>query len=171
MRTAAAILLSLLVAGCGDEGLPPLPVMRVEASFPKLGIANVIVVDAVDRLPLTAASLVAPDGKATPASDIDVRDRPVTGSQRLLGTGAFSGEVFAPATASVPNTGSPQFLGGAPQATSRLLAVISTASVPVNDPVGYGRQWQQYKIRLTFGRQPGPVEEREIAAPAPPPPG
>ena len=168
MRAAAAIFLCLFVAGCGDEGLPPLPVMHVEAGFPKFGIANVIVVDAVDRLPLTDATLLAPDGRTSPASDIEVRNSPVTGSQRLLGSGAFSGEVFATAASPTPNTGTPEFLGGAPQSTSRLLAAMSTASLPISDPVGYARNWRQYKIRLTFGRPPGEVETRVIAAPAPP---
>ena len=168
MRVAVAMLFCSLLVGCGEEGLQPLPVMHVEAGFPKLGLADVIVVDAVDRLALTSATLVDPDGKAAPASDIEVKDRPSMGSQRLLGSAAYTGEVFAPATSFTPNTGSPSFLGGAPQASSRLLAVISTASLPVPDPVGYARDWQRYRIRLTFGRPPGEVEEREIAAPPPP---
>ena len=166
---AALILLALLLAGCGEGGLPPLPVMHVDASFPKGGLANVIVVDAVDRLALTGAVLVAPDGRRTAASDIDVAAQPSTGSQRLLGSASFGGEVFGTPTA--PGIGSPRFLGGAPQASGRLLAVVSTASVPVADPVGYARDWPGYKLRLTFGRPPGATEEREIAAPAPPPSG
>lgn len=171
MRAAAAIFLCLFCAGCGEEGLPPLPVMHASASFPKLGLANVIVVDAVDRLALSGAALLAPDGAATPASDIDVRQQPSMGSQSLLGTGAYSGEVFAPGTAPTTITGSPTFLGGAPQARSHLLAAISTASIPVPDPVAYERDWRAYRIRLSFGRPPGEVEQREIAAPPPAGPG
>jgi hypothetical protein len=167
MRAAAAICVLFMLAGCGEGGLSPLPVMQASASFPKLGIANVIVVDAVDRLALTDAVLVAPDGKVTQPTDLDVRPRPRMGSQRLLGSGAFEGEMFAPAETPTPTTGSPVFPGGAPNATSHLLAVISTASIPVPDPVDYRLNWQKYRIRLTFGRPPGEVEERQLAAPPP----
>jgi hypothetical protein len=49
-----------------------------------------------------------------------------------------------------------------------LLAVVSTASIPLPDPVAYRRDWQKYRIRLRFG-DPPQVETREIDAPAPPP--
>ena len=55
----------------------------------------------------------------------------------------------------------------APQSQTRLLAIVSTASIPVPDPVAYRRDWQKFRIRLHFGSPPQ-LETREIAAPAPP---
>jgi hypothetical protein len=48
---------------------------------------------------------------------------------------------------------------------------VSTADIPLPDPVAYRRDWRKYRIRLTFGTLPGEIETHEIAAPEPPPPG
>ena len=76
-----AVLLPLLsIAGCDGGGAPPPgplgPTEGLRASFPKGGLADSIRVDAIERLPLRAAVLVAPDGAAVPAGDIDVTDSP-----------------------------------------------------------------------------------------------
>ena len=77
MRLAAALLTSALLTACGPEsGLAPLPTDQVRARFPPGGVANAIEVDAVDRLPLRTAELVAPDGEATPASYLHVNPSP-----------------------------------------------------------------------------------------------
>jgi len=62
-------------------------------------------------------------------------------------------------------------IGAALQGEVQLLATVSTAEIPLPDPVAYRRDWTNYRIRLTFGTPPGDVETREIAAPEPPPPG
>jgi len=48
-----------------------------------------------------------------------------------------------------------------------LLLMTANAEITLPDPVVYRRDWQHYKIRLTFGASGAP-EIRELAAPAPP---
>ncbi|HEX6442374.1 MAG TPA: hypothetical protein VF007_09330, partial [Stellaceae bacterium] len=52
---------------------------------------------------------------------------------------------------------------------TRLLTTVSSATIPLPDPVAYRRDWTRYRLRLSFGTPPGAVETREIAAPEPPP--
>src|SRR5437660_10830907 len=67
----------MLLASCDGGGLfPPVPppqdsAIGLRVGFPPGGVVDTIVVNAVDRLPLRAAALVAPDGVAIPASYID----------------------------------------------------------------------------------------------------
>jgi hypothetical protein len=169
---AAFLLSPLLLAGCGGAGLPPLPTDRVIASFPppslvNTGPADVIVVDALARLPLRRAELVAPDGRTTPANAIDVNPAPgfiayQTPAAHPYGS-AFAG--FGPSEELLPVPA-----GAASQTDSRLLEMHSIASIALPDPIAYGRNWRHYRIRLTFGTPPAPLESETIAAPAPPPP-
>jgi hypothetical protein len=169
------VLLPLLaIAGCDEvvslpPGPPPPPgaTAEVTAAFPRGGLVDTIVVNAVDRLPLRSAELVAPDGSATPASYIDVAASPrfATG-QRAAGNSwqrSFASGVAAPALA----IGSGQTFA-AVESREQLLANFSTADIPLPDPVVYRRDWARYRIRLTFGTPPG-AELRELPAPAPPP--
>jgi hypothetical protein len=45
--------------------------------------------------------------------------------------------------------------------------MTASAEISLPDPVLYRRDWQHYKIRLTFGGT-GTPDIRELAAPAPP---
>ena len=65
----------------------------------------------------------------------------------------------------------PGLKAGATGQRAVLLAMLSTASIPLPDEVEYRRDWRSYRIRLTFGDPPGEVETRELAAPEPPPGG
>jgi hypothetical protein len=171
MRRALPVLLPLLlIAGCEYGGAPPQPgaTAQLRASFPRGGIADTIVIEATDRLPLRAADLLSPDGSTTPAGSIDVDDSPsfATG-QRVAGdpwrnslSGSGSG-----ATLSLP-LAQP---GAALRSREQLLATVSSAEIALPDPVVYRRNWAHYRIRLTFGTPPGEVETREIPAPEPPP--
>jgi hypothetical protein len=168
MRASAAALTMALVAACAPEsGLPPLPSDQVRARFPPGGIVNSIEVDAVDRLPLRTAELVSLDGQATPASYLHVNPSPsVAFYQRQIDTpyegNIFGIEKFAPA---------PAVVTGAPQGDAQLLAMVSTASIPVPDEVAYRRDWRSYRIFLSFGDLAGEVERRVLPAPEPPPKG
>src|SRR5712691_5332211 len=76
----AVLLPLLLIAGCEGGGAPPPgplgPTEELRASFPRGGLADTIVIDAIERLPLRAAVLVAPGGTAIAATNIDVADSP-----------------------------------------------------------------------------------------------
>jgi hypothetical protein len=160
MRRLVLLLATAALVGCADSGLAPVATDQVRARFPPGGVVDVIEVDAVDRLPLRKAELIAPDGRAIPASYLNVNPSP--------------GVTFDPEFASGPgygfgsgNIGPGLTLGGAQQRVA-VLAMVSTASIPLPDPVEYRRDWRGYRIRLDFGDLPGEVKTREITAPEPP---
>jgi len=167
-----AVLVPLvLLAGCEGGGAPsrgPLGSTEdLHVGFPKGGLADTIRVDAIERLPLRAAVLVAPDGTAVTASGIDVVDAPrfATG-QWVAGDpwrNALAGGAAAAALLPQPE------IGAALQGQQQLLATVSTAEIALADPGAYRRDWRKYRIRLTFGTPPGETETRDIAAPEPPP--
>lgn len=171
MRAAACLLTLALCTACGAEsGLPPLPTDQVRARFPPGGVVDAIEVDAVDRLPLRSAELIAPDGEATSASYLHVNPSPsVTFYQRFVDM-PFAGNSFGAgnAASAIPFPGD---IGGAPQGSARLLAMVSTASIPLADEVAYRRDWRSYRIFLSFGDLAGEVERRVLSAPEPPPKG
>jgi hypothetical protein len=168
MPIGACLLALALLTACGPEtGLPPLPADQVRARFPPGGVVNSIEIDAVNRLPLRAVELVAPDGETTPASYLHVDPSPsVVFYQRRIDTpeeGTISGiGSFAPV---------PAILAGAPQGGARFLAMVSTASIPLPDELEYRRDWRSYRIFLSFGDVGGEVERRVLPAPEPPPKG
>jgi hypothetical protein len=165
MRAFALAALALGLASCTGPGLPPSPGAETRAIFRKYGVADVIALSALNRLPLRAAALIAPDGRATRARDIVVTPATSLGENMLLGSAQFSPGSFGVAT--IPATTASS--SGVPQAQAELLLMHSTASIPLPDRVAYRREWRRYRIRVRFGDPPGAVERQEIAAPAPPP--
>ena len=161
-----ACLVAALLAACAGSGPTPSPNDQIRADFPPGGIADRIEVTAVDRLALRGAELVAPDGHVTPALSINVNPTPTTGFSQ----GAWAAPITS-ANYGVSSIGSnaltPNVVGAAPQSQTTLLAMVSTASIQLPDPIAYRRDWQQYRIRLRLG-DPPQMETREIAAPAPP---
>jgi hypothetical protein len=145
------------------------PTDQFRADFPPGGIANQIEISAIDRLPLRAAELVAPDGSAVPASSINANPAATTTFSSEFASGVGSGPGYG-VTSIGSNALNPNIVGAAPVTETRLLAIVSTASIPLPDPVAYRRDWQHYRIRLVLGTPPQ-AETREIAAPAPPPAG
>ena len=170
MRDVLSLLSAvILLAACADSGPPPLATDQIRARFPPGGVVDVIEVDAVDRLPLRKAELIAPDGQATPASYLNVIPSPdITLDREFVGS-PLSGNTFGYGNITA-NLAAP---GGAaaPQQRVALLAMVATASILLPDPVEYRRDWRGYRIRLDFGDPPGAVEIRELAAPQPPPGG
>ena len=166
--------LPLLLAACDGGALfpptapPPAPGLTAELrlGFPAGGVADTIVVDTVDRLPLRAAELIAPDGAITPAAYVDAAASPGFASgQRTVGNpwqNSIAGERAIPALA-VQNTQASAAL----ESREQILATVSTADIPLPDPVVYRRGWARYRIRLTFGTPPD-TEVRLLPAPAPP---
>ena len=170
----AILPLLLAAAGCdGDLALPPGPpalgpAPQIRVSFPPGGIADTIVVEALESLPLRAAQLVAPNGAITAASNIDVDAAP------RFATGQWA--AGDPWRTSLTSNGGPSVLtlqhgeaGAALRSREEVLATVSTADIPLPDPVAYRRDWRHYRVRLSFGTPPGQVESREFAAPQPPP--
>ncbi len=171
MRGVVSVLSAvILLAACADSGLPPLATDQTRARFPPGGVVDVIEVDAVDRLPLRKAELVAPDGRATPASYLNVAPSPGMTLDREFATSPYAGNAFGYGNINA-NLVAPGGAVGAPQQRVALLAMVSTASILLPDPVEYRRDWRDYRIRLDFGDPPGAVETRELAAPEPPPGG
>ena len=175
MRRALPVLLPLvLITACDAGGAlpsgPPAAAEEVRASFRKGGLADTIVIDAIERLPLRAAELISADGRTTPANYIDVTASPtVATGQRVAGDpwqNALSGRGSA-AVLMMPNVRA----GAALQGEEQLLATASSAEIALPDPVTYRRDWRKYRVRLSLGTPPGEIETREIAAPEPPPPG
>ena len=172
MRAALFLLPLALTAACAgaESGLAPLPTDQVRARFPPGGVINAIEIDAVDRLPLRSAELIAPDGEATPASYLHVDPSPsVTFNQRFVDS-PYAGNSFGVGnvTSGAPF---PADLSGAPQGNARLLAMVSTASIPLPDEIAYRRDWRSYRIFLSFGDLAGEVQRRVLPAPEPPPKG
>jgi hypothetical protein len=169
MRTVIAFLSLVLVTSCAsDRGLSPLPSDQVRARFPQGAVVNSIEIDAVNRLPLRTAELVAPDGHATPASYLHVEPSPsVTFYQRQIDS-PYEGNIFGIADNIGPV---PAVVAGAPQGGAQFLAMVSTASIPVPDEIEYRRDWRSYRIFLSFGDLADEVERRILPAPEPPPKG
>lgn len=168
MRLAISLVTLLVLAGCGGGPPSASPTDQVRASFPPGGIADQIEVDAIDRLALRSAELVAPDGHATPAASITANPAPTEYLSQQFPTGPYSGSQFG-VSGIGPNAPYVGAATAAPQTQTRLLAIVSTASIALPDPVAYRQNWQKYRLRLRFGQPPDQVETREIAAPVPPP--
>jgi hypothetical protein len=171
MRVAACVVTLALLTACGPEsGLPPLPTDQIRARFPPGGVVDAIEVDAVDRLPLRTAELIAPNGQATPASWLHVDPSPSVTFYQKFTNSPYAGNTFGVGNIA-SGTPFPADIAGAPQGTAQLLAMVSTASIPLPDEVAYRRDWRSYRIFLSFGDAPGEIERRVLAAPEPPPKG
>ena len=169
MRLAALLSMISLLAACGAEtGLPPLATDQIRVRFPAGGVVDVIEVDAVDRLPLRTAELVAPDGQTSPAFYFHVNPLPSLTFYQRFADSPYGGTTLGTAdlAAGVPF---PADLAGAPQGNEKLLAMVSTASIRLPDEVAYRREWRSYRIFLSFGDVAGEVERRVLPAPEPPP--
>ena len=160
------------LAACADEsGLTALPNDRERAYFPAGGVVNAIEVEATNRLPLRSAELVAPDGQATPASYLHVNPGPgFTYYQRYFNN-PYVGNAVGVGGVAPGNLLSTDIGGGAPEGGIRLLAMVSTASIPLPDEIAYRRDWRSYRIFLSFGDLAGEVERKVLPAPEPPPGG
>jgi hypothetical protein len=169
MRVAASFLMFGLMAACTDDGgPPPLPNDQVRAYFPSGAVANAIEVDATNRLPLRSAELVAPEGQTTPASYLHVNADPsITYYQRFFNT-PYVGNAVGIGDFTL-GTHVPPDIGGAAQGSISLLAMVSTASIPLPDEVAYRRDWRSYRIFLSFGDLAGEAERQVLPAPEPPP--
>ncbi len=140
-----AVLLTAVVAACAGSGPAPGPDDQIRASFPPGGIANQIEINAIDRLALRGAELVAPDGHVTPALSVNAKPAPTeTFSQQAWAAPISSANYGVSSIGS--NALTPNVVGAAPQSQTTVLAIVSTASIQLPDPAAYQRDWQQYKF-------------------------
>jgi len=168
MQAVFAILTIVLLAACADDRLSPLASDQVRVRFPAGSVVDVIEVDAVNRLPLRKAELVSPGGQAAPASYLNVNPSPSITSYQGMPNGPYAGDALGVGNIA-PGMPLPAVTGGAPQQRATFLVIVSSASIPLPDPVEYRQDWRNYRIRLSFGDAPDEVETREVDAPEPPP--
>jgi hypothetical protein len=143
----AALLLPGACAGAADENA--LAPGTITARFVAGGLANVIVVNTVDRLPLRRAVLISPDGERVPAYSIDVDPHP--------------------AVAQIPGEATLLAAPGAPRQSAWINTMASTALIRLPDPVLYAKNWRSSRIELKLGDPGGDESEVTLAAPAAPP--
>ena len=165
-RSILSILWFILLAACGDSGPAPVPSDQIRASFPPGGVVDVIEIDTVNHLPLRSAALIAPDGEVTEASYLAVNPSPSATSYLATPTSPYAATAIGVGNLTAART--PTVSTGSPQQQVTLQTVVSTASLPLPDPVDYRREWRNYRIRLDFGIPPGQTETREMPAPEPP---
>ena len=166
-RRVLSILSFVLLAACDEGGLAPVPSDQIRAWFSPGGVVDVIEVDTVNHLPLRSAELIAPDEQITQASYLAVNPSPSATSYLATPTSPYAATAIGVGNLSAGLTSSVNT--GAPQQQVTIQTVISTASLPLPDPVDYRRDWRNYRIRLDFGIPPGETETRELPAPEPPP--
>ena len=166
-RLSLGFIAVVLLAGCADSsGLAPLPTPHVTAGFPPGTVVNTISIDVLDSEPLRAAELVAPDGTTTEANWLNLRGQPETsGGQRANTTPWRNSATFGDAALGALPTAA--LTGSAYASSSQLLLLAADATIALPDPVAYRRDWQHYRLRLTFGAPGGP-DIRELPAPQPP---
>jgi len=164
------MLLSVLtIVGC-DAGSAPPPGPPASAAQVRVGFGgpvDTIDIAAVERLPLRAAELVAPDGSTTPSGPIAVDDTPRSATGQWAASNTWKDPVTGDNALGALNLRQPQS-GAALRGQERVLAMASNTQILLPDPVVYRRDWANYRIRLTFGIPPT-TETQELPAPAPPP--
>src|SRR5947207_13282399 len=153
MRRLPPFLLPFVVlAACtAGGGAPPLPTAtaNLRVGFPSGGLADTIAVTAIDRLPLRAAALVAPDGAAIPADWIQVDADPRIATGQWVAGNPWETSLTgsnAAAALTTPNAEA----NAALRSQVQLLANVSQAEIPLPDPVAYRRDWGNYRVRLIF---------------------
>ncbi|MBL8832664.1 MAG: hypothetical protein JNL71_09770 [Rhodospirillales bacterium] len=153
MRRISA-LIAVFLAGCAPAAPPP------GLSAGLLPDGATIEIRARDRLALTAARLVLPDGTAVAADRLSASGGRVSEGRPSVGVGASGGSSSGIGTGmvfSVPF----DWLSGGP----RDGLVDSAARIAIPDPAAWPAIADRAKLQLEFGRPPG--ETRRVEMPAP----
>lgn len=137
----------------------PTPPRAAASIIPNSNTLQVVI---HDPKPVIGVRMITADGEAVNALRIDT-DRlvepPSSAASVGFGIGGFSsgrGGGFG----SGVGVGVP-LGGGAPHVDS-----VATAMLPIDDPDGYRRDWQRYRIDVLLGNPP---ETLTVSAPPPPP--
>lgn len=171
MRRLMLLFLACLALGActpGDAAPPEAAPVGLQVGFAPGGLADTISISVLDRLPLHAAELIAPDGGITPANWIEANARPRAATGQWVANNPWEGTLAGTDAAAALTTRNAE-VNAALRSQVQVLAVLSQAEIPLPDPVAYRRDWSNYRLRLSFGIPPSEIEAREIAAPAPPP--
>jgi hypothetical protein len=172
MRRLILVLLPLVILGAcaAGDSAPPLPATNAElhVGFPSGGLADTITINVIDRQPLRAAELVAPDGGRSAADWINVDASPRVAAGQWVAGNPWEPTLAGSNAAAALTTPNAE-VNAALRSQVQLLATVSQAEIPLPDPIAYRRDWANYRVRLTFGMPPGELEAREIPAPEPPP--
>jgi hypothetical protein len=161
MRTILCVLALLLAACSGDEdrGISNPVAARFAADA-----GDRIEVTVADPQPVETAELIAPDGGATAAYQID-RSKTVEedgGPAPSVGVGVFGGSSGHIGTSI--GIGIPIFGSGAPEDP----VIDSRALIRVPDMAAYRAHWTEYRLRLHLGTTETNRRIMEIPAPRPP---
>lgn len=136
---------------------PSLTVSYVERVAPAIDI------NAVNALALSAAELVAPDGRVLRRATAEREQLPGRATvPPSVGAGIFGGSHGIEGGGI--GIGLP--IGGIAQPPPPG-PVRAKARLPIDDVEAYRRDWPDLIVRLRFGSAPGPISIAEIPAPAP----
>ncbi len=163
----AALLLAILaLAGCAAKEAPPPSPPPLTAGFAP-GLGDVVEVTMTDPQPVEQASLIAPDGMAFPAYQINRDHQPgksQPGMAAGLGFGVFGG-TYSNGVSQGFGIGFP-FFGSPPPPAEPV--VESHALIRVADMPAYRSGWRNWKLHLRMGTPE--TSERDVEFPAPRPP-
>lgn len=162
MKQLLGLLALLAVAACAGDDDRAIS-SPVAATF-VAGSTDRIEVTVADRQPVETAELVAPDGTATAAYQID-RSKTIDdggGAQPSVGVGVFGGSSGRIGTSVGINF--PVGRSGAPSDP----VIDSRIIIKVPDMASYRAGWTGYRLRLHLGTTETNRRVMEIPAPRPP---
>ncbi len=168
-RNWVALLLAASLAACGA---PPVSVAdypsfgEIKAVFVNGRDDHVVTVRALDRLPITEATLIWGDGSdEVPAESIDSVANPTIGAygQNDQTFTQLNGQAVAIGGAAP----APPTPGGHQSTTTLIGQTASVALIRLPELAVYREHWQEAKIRVQLGTGD---EGRTETLPAPPPP-
>jgi hypothetical protein len=162
LALAAALALSAC-AGDSDRAKNQAAAKPYRAAF-EAGFPDVILVEVTDDLPVTKASLVAPDGRTIEAQGIDTdrRRRGGGGISPSFGVGVGGGS--SSGVGGGVGIGFPIFGSGGSAVSDEYHSI---ARIRLDDVAAYRAGWQRTQVKLQLGEAP---DGREVVLPAPAPP-
>ena len=164
---ALALAFSLALAACAgdsDRSKTEVPAKPYRAAF-EAGFPDIILVEVTDDLPVTKATLVAPDGRTIEAHGIDTDRRSRGGGGGIAPTfGVGVGGGSSSGVGGGVGIGFPIFGSGGSAVSDEYHSI---ARIRLDDVAAYRAGWQRSQVKLQLGEAPG---GREVVLPAPAPP-
>src|SRR5207302_2005030 len=133
VRLLPSALLALSACTPGGGAPPPLAApFELQVGFSPGGLADTISITALDRLPLHAAELIAPDGAAAPANWIDVNARPRAATGQWVANSPWETALAGTGAAALASPNAEA--NAALRSQVQVLAVLSRAADDRRDP-------------------------------------